>query len=84
MRKFNIMIGSGLFQPFIFDVEVEDFECAQDAFDKVVDQMEREGNDGLFIPANEIGCYNEDQYVVGGNHGRYVLHDGVFQIREVA
>ena len=83
MKRFEITIGSGFWQLYVFDVEVEDFECAQDAFDKLVNQLEADGNEGLFIPPEEIDCYNEDQYSVGGNHGRYVLHDGIFYIREV-
>ena len=83
MKKFEITIGSGFWQPFIFNIETEDFECAQGAFDKLVDRLEAEGNTRLFIPQEEIGSYNEDQYSVGGNHGRYVLHDGIFYIREV-
>ena len=83
MRRFKITIGSGIFEPFVFNIETEDFECAQDALDKLVDQLEAEGSEGLFIPPEEIDCYNEDQYVIGGNHGRYVLHNGVFDIRDL-
>ena len=83
MKIFEITIGSGMWQPYVFNIETEDFECAQDAFDKLVDKLESDGDIGLFIPPEEIECYNEDQYSVGGNHGLYVLHDGIFYIKEI-
>ena len=83
MKYYEITIGSGIIYPYEFIIEVEDYECAQDAFDKLVDKLEEEGNEGLFISPETIDEYYEDQYSVGGNHGRYVLHDGIFYIKEI-
>ena len=80
MKTFNIQLG----YCHSWDIEVEDFECAQDAFDKLVDQLEADGYDGFFITADEADELCEDQYSIGGNHSRYVLHDGLFYIKEVA
>ena len=83
MKRFEITIGSGFIHPYEYIVEVEDYECAQDAFDKMVDKLEKEDNESIFILPETIDEYYEDQYSVGGNHGRYVFHDGIFYIKEV-
>lgn len=83
MKKFEFTIGNGTMFPYVFEIEAEEYECTQDAFDKLVDKLEAEENEGLFISPDEIDNYYEDQYAIGGNHGRYVFHDGVFNFREV-
>lgn len=54
--------------------------------DKAIDQIEeREGKSSALWDLDEIenAGYNEDEYVVGGNHGLALLHYGNFEIREV-
>ncbi len=65
-------------------IEVEDFENEQDALDKLIDKLEKEGSEGCFLTENEIaengGEYQEDMYIIGGNHGRILYHNGNFRI----
>lgn len=83
MKTYEITYGSGLAWINKETIEVEDFEYEQDAVDRLIDKLETEGNDGQLIPHNEIDCYDEDQYVAGGNHGRCLVHYGYFQIEEL-
>ena len=85
MKKFEIQIGSGSWYPYIFEIETEDFQCSQDAWDILVDKLEAEGNEGFFTSWEEIEKegYYADEYSIGGNHGRIVLHYGQFFIREI-
>ena len=58
-------------------VTVDSFETEQDAVDKLIDQLEADGCDGCFVNPDE---YNEDEYVIGGNHGLALYHGGNFYI----
>ena len=64
-------------------VEVEDFQCEQDAVDSLINHLESEGCEGCFLSHEDvehpdgIAC---DMYVIGGNHGRYLYHGGNFRI----
>ena len=53
--------------------------------DVVIDNLEAEGNDGLVVPLDQAESeYNEDEYVVGGNHSLALIHNGNFDIREIS
>jgi hypothetical protein len=45
--------------------------------DKLIDNLEEEGYTGCFCNPDD---YNEDEYVIGGNHSLALLHHGNFQI----
>lgn len=82
MKRYKITFGSGLILSYVRFVDVEDFECAQDAVDKMIDQLERDKNDGCFLSQKQIdsGEHFEDEYVIGGNNGRYLHHHGIFSV----
>lgn len=83
MKKYRITYGSGLAWAHEETVKIEDFECEQDAVDKLIDGLERHGCTGCFASQEEIdnGDFNEDEYIIGGSHGKYLLHFGNFNIR---
>lgn len=60
-------------------ITVDSFESEQDAVDKLIDKLEAEGNTGCFVDPDD---YNEDEYVIGGNHGLALYHGGNFMIEE--
>lgn len=60
-------------------ITVDSFESEQDAVDKLIDKLEAEGSTGCFVNPDE---YNEDEYVIGGNHGLALYHGGNFMIEE--
>lgn len=68
-------------------VEVEDYETEQDAVDKMIDTLEENGDEGYFLNESEItengGEHYNDEYVIGGNHGRILYHGGNFNITEI-
>jgi len=82
MRVVKITYGSGL--PWVHTnlIELEDWECEQDAIDKLIDKLESENFTGMFINPDNIDQFNADEYVTGGNHGLHLHHHGVFQIEE--
>ena len=84
MKKYNISFGTGTAWLETKTIEVEDYECEQDALDKMIDELEEEGSEGYFITLEETqengGDYCEDEYIIGGNHGRILLHYGNFNI----
>lgn len=61
-------------------VVVDSFESEQDAVDKLIDKLEAEGSTGCFVNPDE---YNEDEYVIGGNHGLALYTGGNFRIVEI-
>jgi len=83
MKKYKITYGSGLAWVNEEIVEVEDFENEQDVVDKLIDNLETEGCEVYFISQEEIdeGAYFEDEYVIGGKHGRYLFHGGMLYIK---
>ena len=87
MKKYKINFGNGTAWLNTEIVEVEDYECEQDAVDKMIDKLESEGKEGLFLQPDEIqengGEHYDDEYVIGGNHGRILYHGGNFNIEEV-
>jgi len=84
MKLYKITFGNGTAWTVIRHVQVEEFECEQDALDKLIDSFERTGETGFFLTQNEIdsGEYHSDEYVAGGNHGLYLHHYGLFKIEQ--
>ena len=82
MEKYKITIGTDCYQPFQKIVEVEEFEGAQEALDKLIDNLEKEGCEGFFGTQEEIDSKElyDDEYVIGGNHCRILKHYGIFNI----
>lgn len=80
MKKYRIIAGY-----FVDEfVVVEDYECEQDALDKVIDNYESLKYSACFCnPEDPNLPINEDEYVVGGNHGLALFHGGVFSITQV-
>jgi hypothetical protein len=88
MKKYRITFRTGTYESATRIVEVEDFECEQDALDKMIDELEAEGSEGYFLKwedtTEEGSDHYEDEYIVGGNHGRILHHYGIFNIKEVS
>ena len=82
---YRITFGSGLAWLNERIVETEEWQCEQDALDILIDQLELEGLTGLVISEAELerGDFQEDEYVVGGNHGRALLHHGTLLIEKL-
>ena len=64
-----------------------------EGLDFIVDHLESEGLEGWFIEVgkdngdciidNEGDTYYYDQYIIGGDHGRYLYHGGNFRLEEL-
>ena len=80
---------------FIIDNGIFYVACSDETegLDFIIDHLEDEGLEGWFI---EVGVDNEDciidtdgnkfyndEYVLGGNYGRYLYHGGNFRIEEL-
>ena len=50
--------------------------------DILIDKLEKNGEEHFFLKPEEIDKYSEDMYVVGGNHGRYLYHNGYLNIQK--
>jgi len=83
MKSYKITIGTGLVWPHEEVIQVEDWECEQDALDRLVDKFESENQMGYFITNEEAAEYGEDEYTFTGNHGLNLLHCGDLYIEEV-
>ena len=84
MKTYKITFGVGLSWTYIRHIDVEAYESEQDALDKQIDQLEKDGDEGCFLTREQIesGDYGEDMYIIGGKHGRYLHHHGIFKIEE--
>ena len=53
--------------------------------DIAIDQLERDGNMGVFIADEDIerDGIHEDEYITGGNHGLNLYHGGNFMIEQI-
>lgn len=84
MKKYKISFGTGLAWNHVEIIEA--FNEAE-ALDIMIDKLEEEGSDGYFIDwsdtIEEGGDVYEDEYIIGGNHGRILRHYGNFYIEEV-
>lgn len=80
---------------FIIDNGIFYVACSDETegLDLIIDHLEDEGLDGWFIEVaienedyiidTEKNKYYDDEYVIGGNHGRYLYHGGNFRIEEL-
>ena len=58
-------------------------ENEQEALDTLIDKLEAEGANLYVKPIDEVeGIINEDMYVIGGNHGLALVHNGLLNIEE--
>jgi hypothetical protein len=57
-------------------------ENEQDALDWLIDELEKNGAELYVKPINEVEDLNEDMYVIGGNHGLALIHNGLLHIEE--
>ena len=83
MKTYEIIIGSGVYEPYKYCIEVGDYETEQDVLDYLINKIETDGDEGLFIDPSRIYEYNCDEYIIGGNHGRYLYHEGILSIKEL-
>lgn len=55
--------------------------------DMAIDKFENEGSEGYFIDFSDTvdggGDIQEDMYICGGNHSRYLYHGGLLDIRPI-
>ena len=84
MKQYKITFGNGTAWLEERIVAVEDFQCEQDAVDKMINLIEDNGETGLLLTQEEVdsGECNEDEYITGGNHGRHLRHYGLLSIQE--
>lgn len=90
--KYEVMYGNGTAWMSTEIVEMDERTTDYGAIlDKAIDQIEE--REGLADPLHKLSCLmtldevekeglNEDEYVVGGNHGLALVHYGNFTIRE--
>lgn len=87
MKDYRITFGSGLHRPYVEKITVEDYEHEQDVVDDLIDKMELEGNEGMFLTHGQLiengGDFHEDEYIIGGNHGRILYHGGILSVEEL-
>ena len=84
--KYEIMYGNGTAWMSTEIVEMDERTTDYSAIlDKAIDQIEeRDGSLSQLMTLDEVEeeGLNEDEYVVGGNHGLALVHYGNFTIRE--
>ena len=80
---------------FIIDTGIFYVACNNETegLDYIIDHLEDEGLEGWFIDVNidaedfiidtENNKYYYDEYIIGGNHGRYLHHGGNLRIEEL-
>ncbi len=87
MKTYKISFGNGTAWLETEIVKVEDYEHEQDAIDKMIDKLESEGKEGLFLTENDLiengGDHYDDEYIIGGNHGRILYHGGELRIEQL-
>ena len=87
MKNYKITFGTGTAWTQSKIIQVEEWETESDAIDKLIDILEEEGNEGNFLKWEETneegGEYYEDEYIIGGNHGRIFVHYGTLFVEEV-
>ena len=85
--KYEVLYGNGTAWYSKEEVEVDEPTTDYGAIlDMAIDQIEeREGVGCVLLNLDEAEKqFNEDEYVIGGNHGLALIHYGNFEIREVA
>ena len=87
MKNYKITFGTGTAWTQSKIIQAEEWETESDAIGKLIDILEEEGNEGNFLKWEETteegGEYYEDEYIIGGNHGRIFIHYGTLFIEEV-
>ena len=87
MKNYRITFGTGTAWTKNRIVEVEDWDSESEAMDKLIDILEEEGDESNFLKWEETveegGNYYDDEYIIGGNHGRIFVHYGTLFIEEV-
>lgn len=80
---------------FIIDNGIFYVACNDETegLDLIIDHLEDEGLEDWFIEVEiydedyiidiENNKYYNDEYIIGGNHGRYLYHGGNFRIEEL-
>jgi hypothetical protein len=77
---YKFIIGNGTYSP---DVYYAYGYSEQDALDVVIDNMEKQGRTYDFSEIEEMesnGEIYDDEYIVGGNHGVAIIHNGEFRV----
>lgn len=87
MKNYKITFGTGTAWTQSRIVKVEEWETESEAMDKLIDILEEEGDESNFLKWEETveegGNYYDDEYIIGGNHGRIFVHYGTLFIEEV-
>lgn len=88
MTKYKVLYGSGTAWLNEEIVEVDEPTTDYGAILNIaIDQIEARGEENAFITLNDTveygGKYYEDEYVIGGNHGRLLLHHGELNIVQI-
>ena len=78
--RYTVIWGSGLAWCRSYSFTSQDELNGQEITDILIDKLDNGDNEGLFIEPDKSEEYNEDQYVVGGNRCRALLHYGTFNI----
>lgn len=80
---------------FVIDNSIFYVSCnnEMDGIDFIIDYLEDKGLEGWFINVDidnedyiidmEENKYYSDEYIIGGNHGKYLYHGGNFRIEEL-
>lgn len=77
---YEVSWGYGFSETVSMDYETDDY---QQIVDTLIDQLEAEGSEGCFVPDDELDTYPEDEYVIGGNHDRALITNGMLDIRPI-
>jgi len=81
---YRISFGSGLAWAVVrFVIDYDTCLCEQSVLDRMIDNLEKNGEDGWFLASEQATEIPEDEYVIGGNHGRYLYHKGQLIIEPV-
>ena len=76
-KTYKVVFGSGLAWVNVFFVQVESWQGECHAIDKLIDRFEDTEDTGYFCNPDE---HNEDEYIIGGNHGLALYHGGLLSI----
>lgn len=77
---YKVSWNYGFSETVAMDDETSDY---QEIIDVLIDQLEAEGSEGCFISDSELDEYPEDEYVIGGNHGRALETHGILDIQPI-
>lgn len=99
MAYYEIIFGSGCYECFRYVIQTEESTTDYGALvDVLIDYLEEQNSYSLLDMENEYYWIDDenigeiehegiiiypDEYVIGGNHGRVLLHHGTFRINEI-